>query len=164
MIEHLAQLDLSTMAASLKAAAGIAARFEDLPLKSALLDVNVQAMDLVSKAMALQSELATAWTRIAELEAELAKAAGSTRDGLTVDRGVYWASESREHGAAGPFCPTCLDTTGKRVLMQERNDGSAYCAGCAKVRIFRVWPEKAAAYHEAQARAMMPRRGSWLNP
>lgn len=134
-------IDIATALASLKAARDVAANYSDLPLKSALLDAYEQMLAVREEALVVQEELHKARRRILELEDQLTAKLEDPRVGLTFDRGVWWASDSRAHSELGPFCPTCLDATDKRRLLARNGATNAY-ASCRHCKgNFEAWPE-----------------------
>lgn len=145
--------------ATFKAVRGVKRGYDIAPLQSEVLDYQRELR-------VVQQELGESQARVREMERELASE--RERDpaaGLTMDRGVWWAGPSREHGSQGPFCPACI-VDRKTAIMQTMPNGSAFCTYCRKTQIDGVWPELAESYAEASRRASAQaearRGGSWL--
>ena len=113
-------VDLGILLSSINAAKNVAAKYEDLPLKSAILDALDKVLEVKQQVVEMQDELHAARRRIRDLEEQLAQKGSDPTEGLVFDRGVWWASESREQGPAGPFCPRCMDNgTGRRMMKRS---------------------------------------------
>ena len=146
-------IDPSTIGATLKAIGSVVSQFSDTPLKQQVIDLQNLLIQLQSDVIAMQVELADAHSRTRDLEARLATRSLNPRDGLAFERGVWWASDSREHDENGPFCPACLDD-GHRRSLRVPNGVDAQCPKCETW--YTPWPERRKPAQQA------PRSRNWL--
>jgi hypothetical protein len=146
--------DPATIGTTFSAIRGVVSQFSDTPLKQQVIDLQNLLIDLQGRVLEQQNELLIANARIQELERQLSQSNSDPRAGLTFDRQVWWASESREHSADGPFCPACLDDGQGRRQLRVPNGVDAQCPKCENWYV--VWPER------RQHSAHLVRRSGWL--
>jgi hypothetical protein len=99
---------------AIKDALGAADRLRDADLKSKLADVQIECAKLAEENARLRSEL---------LEF---KEQARIRQDMAYEDNVYWQSGSAS--PSGPFCPKCLDGSGKIARMTIDSDD--HCWRC----------------------------------
>lgn len=117
-------MDLGTILTTAKAIRSTVEQYEDLPVKSQVIELVQQLMEARIAELERIEEMATLKDRIRELEARLAE-----REALYARHNAFWRRTSNEAAPdEGPFCPKCWQGDGRAVLMNV--DDSDECWRC----------------------------------
>lgn len=119
-------MDFSTIAVTLKAAAGIAQDAGKIPLYSAILDLQATMLELSAKQADLLGENSVLRARISEMEKHL-----RLREEFEFSRNAYWKRDA-DH-TDGPFCMTCFDSDGKAIRLIHLANDHGKCGVCKNV-------------------------------
>lgn len=107
---------------SIKTAGALAKQIGSIEVQQRLIDLQVEALDLIDENRTLKEQVAT-------LEGEL-----NTKKSLQFRNTFYWATTD-DGGEEGPFCSHCYDSGGKLIRLHPINNGQQFgCPACGLVR------------------------------